>query len=814
MKKTSLTILLACITMLAFAQNPLRPSELITEGKAIGEKFETISLFQLNLEKSDQVLELDKAVSEYDVLTLDLNQVQQLLATKPQSLSLTLPAEAKSATTLELIKVDLLTDDFILTADGIPAAVEVEGVHYRGIVKGDERSIVAISVFPEEVMGLVSSDAIGNLSLGRLQGEAFTAADHIIYNDKDLLLDLGMHSSCDTPDDGVGYTREELSPQPNGRALSDCVRLFYEVDKDIHDGKGGVTGATNYVTGLGNQVATLYANESINTEISQINVITSSANQYSDGSSSQMLSQFQGRYSGFNGDLGQMLSYKSSGGIAAGFAGICASNPDNSMSFSSIASSYSTVPTYSWSVMVVTHEFGHTFGSRHTHACVWNGNNTAIDGCAGATEGTCSLPGYPSGGGTIMSYCHLQSVGINFNNGFGSQPGNVIRNSVSNGSCLQACGGGGGGGCDDNELTLTINLDNYPGETTWEVRNDGGSVVASGGSYSGAGTTVVEDICLVDGCDYTFTIFDSYGDGICCGYGNGSYTLSGPGGTIASGGAFGSSESTDFDLGSGCGGGGGTCTEIDFNSYTINSYGGSQDNGSGSVYGSGEGIVLTGNSWKSISLNYTITSNTVIEFEFGSTSQGEIHGIGFDTDNSISANRTFQLYGTQNWGNRDYDYTNPGYWQSFTVPVGSYYTGTFNRLFFSNDKDSGSTNNNTYFRNIKIYEGSACGTSLPAGSVTAAIEGGGTGLTAYSDGFEVYPNPTTDELNVRFSLQAGEAATIRMFNLTGQLIEMRQVTTEGQQTEQFSTSDLPQGTYLIRVETDQNRYVKKFHVAR
>jgi hypothetical protein len=92
--------------------------------------------------------------------------------------------------------------------------------------------------------------------------------------------------------------------------------------------------------------------------------------------------------------------------------------------------------------MVITHEMGHLIGSRHTHACVWNGNNTAIDGCAGSTEGTCSLPGNPPEGGTIMSYCHITGVGINFNLGFGSQPGNVIRNTVNgSGNCLTPCDG-------------------------------------------------------------------------------------------------------------------------------------------------------------------------------------------------------------------------------------------------------------------------------------------------------------------------------------------------------------------------------------
>jgi hypothetical protein len=87
-------------------------------------------------------------------------------------------------------------------------------------------------------------------------------------------------------------------------------------------------------------------------------------------------------------------------------------------------------------VMVITHEMGHLMGSNHTHACVWNGNNTAIDGCA-AVEGDCARPGNPPTGGTIMSYCHLQGVGINFNKGFGPQPTAVILNKIANaGSCL------------------------------------------------------------------------------------------------------------------------------------------------------------------------------------------------------------------------------------------------------------------------------------------------------------------------------------------------------------------------------------------
>ena len=107
--------------------------------------------------------------------------------------------------------------------------------------------------------------------------------------------------------------------------------------------------------------------------------------------------------------------------------------------------------------------------------------------------------------------------------------------------------------CPDNEVSMTIILDDYPGETTWELTDANNILLASGGPYGGqpAGSTVNESFCLPDGC-YDYTIFDSYGDGICCAYGNGSYTLTDSNGNVlASGGAFTTSETSNFCFGSG-----------------------------------------------------------------------------------------------------------------------------------------------------------------------------------------------------------------------------------------------------------------------
>ena len=95
------------------------------------------------------------------------------------------------------------------------------------------------------------------------------------------------------------------------------------------------------------------------------------------------------------------------------------------------------------------------------------------------------------------------------------------------------------GSCAYEGLTIAITPDNWPGETSWTLTNDSLETVASGdvaGAY----------LCLPEAC-YTFTIFDSFGDGICCGFGQGSYTVTdGAGQTLAAGGEFGASEATDF----------------------------------------------------------------------------------------------------------------------------------------------------------------------------------------------------------------------------------------------------------------------------
>ena len=102
-------------------------------------------------------------------------------------------------------------------------------------------------------------------------------------------------------------------------------------------------------------------------------------------------------------------------------------------------------------------------------------------------------------------------------------------------------------------FTIEILTDNYPGETSWDlVHVDGDSVVASiiTGELIDLATLYTWDLDIPSG-GYVFTIYDTFGDGICCAYGEGYYRLILNGIEIATGGEFTATESVTFNTSDG-----------------------------------------------------------------------------------------------------------------------------------------------------------------------------------------------------------------------------------------------------------------------
>ena len=97
------------------------------------------------------------------------------------------------------------------------------------------------------------------------------------------------------------------------------------------------------------------------------------------------------------------------------------------------------------------------------------------------------------------------------------------------------------------DYTLTLVLDDYGSETAWTLKRLGQTLYEGGPYPDGVdGEEVIVDFCLEEGC-YAFRITDSYEDGLCCGYGEGSWTITDPNDeVVGTGGEFGASEQIQF----------------------------------------------------------------------------------------------------------------------------------------------------------------------------------------------------------------------------------------------------------------------------
>ena len=474
-----------------------KPMDIMIENlRKSGVEFPAVELFQAQ-EPSASALTLSRAAAQNVlgkgiVLNPDKQMAQQIARGETPSMTLILPdPSGKSGSVeLELTKINIFADGFtVATSSSGGRTVDYEeSAHFRGVVKGSPGSLATLSVLGDEVVGMYSTPDQGNFVLGRLGGDN-PDNSHILYSVTDLVVQNSWE--CLTKEDNTPIP-QPVPDWPAPQLAGGCVRIYEEVDHDLFLNKGSVTNTVNYITAVFNQSAAIYSNDGISISLSQV-FVWDTASPYTSSDASTLLSQFQSYRNSFNGDLGQLVAIRGMHGIAAGFNGLCNSNTDNKQCFSGIEPTFSNVPTYSWTVDVFTHELGHLMGSRHTHACVWNGNGTAIDGCW-TPEGSCPTGPIPANGGTIMSYCHRISVGKNFSLGFGPQPSALIRNRITSAPCIAGCGGGGG-------TELITNGGFESGVSPWVFS---GANLRSTGAYphSGVAYSIVVNADNTTGAEY------------------------------------------------------------------------------------------------------------------------------------------------------------------------------------------------------------------------------------------------------------------------------------------------------------------------
>jgi hypothetical protein len=495
----TLFALLACTFI--FAQHKV--ANKVAEYKALNAKFNHFSVLTVVDQPTDN--DVSRAVNKSTLAQINTTAVNDIVNNKYETLEVEVPYQGNTIL-VELYKVNPFNANFHVDTDKAKYIDYTRGVYYRGIVNGDENSIATFNFFNNELNAIISAEGLNNLVVGKLD-KTNNASDYIIYSDAEMRVLNGFN--CGMKDDNTPHEDHAAPNTSRDIQTERCVTMYFEIDNDLYVQNGSnTTTTTNWMTSVFNNMQTLYENDGITISLKSLYIWTEDdpyeLELFQSESSSDYLFMFNQVRPVFDGDVGQLVGIDPNGlgGVAVTIDGLCT---QNNFSYSDVFISYSSVPTWSWTVQVITHEMGHLLGSRHTHACVWNGNNTSIDGCgtqAGYTEGNCALGPIPSSSvkGTIMSYCHLiGGVGISFNNGFGPQPSDAIYTTVEASECLSTdCINT----CINTVVDITVtNPTNTSATITW---SDLGNATSWEVSVSTFGSTIINYV-TVNTNSYTTT---------------------------------------------------------------------------------------------------------------------------------------------------------------------------------------------------------------------------------------------------------------------------------------------------------------------
>ncbi len=387
-------------------------------------------------------------------------------------------------------------------------------------------------------------------------------------------------------------------------------------------------------------------------------------------------------------------------------------------------------------------------------------------------------------------------------------------------------------GCNGTEVTVTITFDNYPEETSWTISNDAGVTVLSGGTYGNQadGSTYSSTNCLPNDC-YTFTINDAYGDGICCSYGNGSFSVSDASGTLVSGSSFASSASGDFCFGSTpppaetCSDGiqnqgetgvdcGGPCAPCNTGgcSYVVIDDEGFESNWG--IWNDGGSDAARSASWTA----YSVGNASIRLRDNTSTSVMTTDALNLSSYDELTVDFTFFPRSMEN---------GEDFWLQVSTNGGSSYTtvavyaagSSFNNNSFYTDNVviDGPFSSNTKLRfrcdasgnadyvYIDEVEISGCVNSSRDGGTEVAAEK--TELTNIEtlgqdplSNVRLYPNPASTFLNLSFDAATETNAEIFITDISGRTVKQQTISVAAmQQQHRLDISDLPNDMYLIHI---------------
>src|SRR5690606_10697673 len=205
-----------------------------------------INTFSPFIESEHQHVDMKDFVDSATYAILNREVVRDIAENKYSNIRLKIPYNGKNIEVL-LYRVEITAKGFhadILRQNDI---IYTKGAHYRGIIEGDETSLVSFNFFDSEANGIISSRELNNLVVGPLSG--INREVYVIYSDANLMFQDEHRCHTDTSESGHD---EELPVRPrNMQADGPCVKVYLEVANEIYvQNDSDNTKALNWILSL------------------------------------------------------------------------------------------------------------------------------------------------------------------------------------------------------------------------------------------------------------------------------------------------------------------------------------------------------------------------------------------------------------------------------------------------------------------------------------------------------------------------------------------------------------------------------------
>ena len=157
----TLTAVICLLVAFSAAAHAATPGELVAGKRSQGASFAAVSPFG-GFTKAGG--ELGSVLRNGTLMSLDAKALGAVRRERPETISLALPTFASGPVVLDLVRVDLFAPGFsAVSASGAAIPAKALGDHYRGVVRGDDESMAAISFFDGEIAGFATSPRVGCL---------------------------------------------------------------------------------------------------------------------------------------------------------------------------------------------------------------------------------------------------------------------------------------------------------------------------------------------------------------------------------------------------------------------------------------------------------------------------------------------------------------------------------------------------------------------------------------------------------------------------------------------------------------------------